>query len=92
MNIHLLDPATCESITHIVPPPPPMDTKRYINSSLPFFVVEEQIDNRLEGGDFDNVKSVSTLDQEKGIGNESIFDPNKPTRCSECKIRLCDCM
>ncbi|KAF3407965.1 hypothetical protein DPV78_000617 [Talaromyces pinophilus] len=92
INIHLLDPATCEGITHIVPPPPPIDTKDYVKSNLPFFVVEEQVDNRLEGGDFDNVKSVSTLDQEKGISTESTFDPYKPTRCNECKIRLCDCI
>jgi hypothetical protein len=69
-----------------------MDAKNYVKSNLPFFVVEKQVDNRLEGGDFDNVKSVSVLDHEQGIATESIFDPNKPTRCTECRIRLCDCM
>ncbi|KAJ5377689.1 uncharacterized protein N7496_005098 [Penicillium cataractarum] len=59
INIHILDPVSCESVTHIVPPPIPMSAYEAVLSNLPFFVVEEQIDNRLEGGDFDNVKSVT---------------------------------
>lgn len=83
---------TCERFTHVVPPPPPIDTEMYLKANFPFYVVEEQVDNRLEGGEFDDVKSVSALDKEKGINTESIFDPSKPTRCSECKIRICHCM
>ncbi|OOQ82021.1 hypothetical protein PEBR_40658 [Penicillium brasilianum] len=82
INIHILDPASCESVTHIVPPPIPMSAYEAVLSKLPFFVVEEQIDNRLEGGDFDNVKSVSKMDETKGLVSEPSLDPNQPTICS----------
>lgn len=77
-------------MTHIVPPPIPMSAYEAILAKLPFFVVSEQIDNRLEGGDFDNVKSVSKMDETKGIVSESSLDPNQPIMCSSCEKRLCD--
>ena len=58
VHVHILDPASCEAVTHIVPPPPPIDAKTYAESNMPFFVLEERPDERLEGGDFDHVKSV----------------------------------
>lgn len=75
-----------------MPPPPPIDTELYLKSNFPFYVVEKQADNRLEGGEFDYVKSVGALDKEMVLVIESTFDPSKPTRCSECKIRLCNYM
>ncbi|KAJ5460085.1 uncharacterized protein N7458_001637 [Penicillium daleae] len=92
INIHILDPVSCESVTHIVPPPIPMSAYEAILAKLPFFVVSEQIDNRLEGGDFDNVKSVSKMDETKGIASEPSLDPNQPIMCSSCEKRLCDCV
>jgi hypothetical protein len=92
INIHILDPASCESVTHIVPPPIPMSVYEAIQAELPFFAVEEQIDNRLEGGGFDNVKSVSKMDETKGITSEPYLDPNQPAMCSSCEKRLCDCV
>lgn len=92
INIHILDPISCESVTHIVPPPIPMSVHDAVLAKLPFFVVEEQIDNRLEGGDFDNVKSVSKTDEAKGIASEPTLDPNQPVMCSSCERRLCDCV
>lgn len=59
---------------------------------MPFFVVEEQVDNRVDGGDFDGVVSVSAMDEAKGVATESLFDPSKPTKCKTCERRLCDCM
>jgi hypothetical protein len=76
----------------MVPPPPPIDTMGYVDAKMPFFVVEEQVNNRVEGGDFTNVSSVSAMDKEKGVASEPAFDPSKPTMCQQCKTRLCDCM
>jgi hypothetical protein len=92
INIHVLDPVSCESVTHIVPPPIPMSIYEDIQAELPFFAVEEQIDNRLDGGDFDHVKSVSKMDEAKGITYGPYLDPNQPAMCSSCERRLCDCV
>ncbi|ERF75222.1 hypothetical protein EPUS_00014 [Endocarpon pusillum Z07020] len=93
VNIHILDPASCEKVTHIVPPPPPpIDAAEYAEAKLPFYVVEEQVDNRLEGGDFDNVISVSAMDKDQGVTREPEFDPSKPRMCGGCEMRLCDCI
>lgn len=92
VHIHILDPASCEKVTHIVPPPPPIDAMGYVEADMPFFVVEEQVDNRVDGGDFDNITSVSAMDKEKGVTTELAFDLSKPKMCKECETRLCDCM
>jgi hypothetical protein len=87
----ILDPASCEAVTHIVPAPPPIDAETYAKSNMPFFVLEEKPEERLEGGDFENVQSVSAMDREKGVSEEQSFDPTKPVQC-QCGIRLCDCV
>lgn len=69
-----------------------MDVKAYAEAGGQFYVVEEQIDNHVEGGDFDNVKSVSQMDKQIGVSVEEEFDPKKPKMCVTCAIRLCDCM
>lgn len=91
VNVHILDPASCEAVTHIVPPPPPMDATAYAKSNLPLSVVEEKPDERLDGGDFGEVKSVSTMDKQGGVKDEQSLDPTKPTQCG-CGVRLCDCV
>jgi hypothetical protein len=65
-------------------------TLRYAKAGLPLYVVEEQPDNRLEGGDFADVKSVSAMDKQQGT-KEQTLDPTKPTQC-HCGMRLCDCV
>ena len=92
VHVHILDPIGYEKVTHIVPPPPPISTEEYVEANMPFFVVEEQVENRVEGGDFGNVISVSAMDKEKGATTEPEFDPKKPKMCKECETRLCDCM
>jgi hypothetical protein len=92
VHIHILDPASYEAVTHIIPPPPPMDATEYTEANMPFYVVEEQVDNRVEGGDFENVISVSAMDKEKGVVTEPALDPSKPTMCRSCEVRLCDCV
>lgn len=92
MNVHILDPASCEQVTHVVPAPPPMDAQTYTDANLPFFVVEEDVDNRLDEGNFGQVDSVSGMDKKIGVSTEPEFDPNKPKMCKECSLRLCDCM
>jgi hypothetical protein len=69
-----------------------MDAKGYVQAKMPFFVVETQVDNRVEGGDFRDVISVSAMDKKKGVTTEPEFDPSKPKMCKECETRLCDCM
>ncbi|EFR05201.1 integral membrane protein [Nannizzia gypsea CBS 118893] len=90
VNVHFLDPFSCEKVTHIVPPPPPVDGAEYIKKGLPFFVVDEQVDNRVDGGDFNDVKSISTINAEKGITAEPSFDPNKPTIIRPCDHQFCN--
>lgn len=85
INFHILDPISCESVTHLVPPPIPMNAYVAVLANMAFFVVEEQIDDRVEGGDFDNIKSVSKMDETKGIAFEPSLDPNQPTMCSSCE-------
>ncbi|CAN9310331.1 unnamed protein product [Alternaria alternata] len=92
LHVHILDPVSCEKVTHIVPRPPPMDAKAYIEAFGQFFVVEEKVDERLDGGDFDHLKCVSQMDQQVGISTEPEFDPTKPKMCTTCELRLCDCM
>ncbi|KAK2767454.1 hypothetical protein FQN54_003610 [Arachnomyces sp. PD_36] len=92
VHVHILDPQSCESVTHIVPPPPPIDAMGYVEQDLPFFVVEEQVDNRVDGGEFKNVASVSAMDKKTGVMTEPSFDPSKPTMCTGCETRLCDCI
>lgn len=92
LHIHILDPVSCEKVTHIVPTPPNTDVKAYTEAGGQYFVVEEKVDERLDGGDFDNVKSVSQMDQHIGISTEPEFDPTKPKMCTTCELRLCDCM
>lgn len=88
----MLDPDSFEKVTHIVPRPPPIDVSEYVEAGGEFYVVDEKIDERLDGGDFDNVKSVSHMDQQVGITTDPEFDPAKPKMCSTCEVRLCDCM
>jgi hypothetical protein len=90
--VHILDPVSCEKVTHVVPKPPATDVKGYTEAGGQFFVVEEKADARLDKGDFDNVKSVSQMDQHIGISTEPEFDPKKPKMCVVCELRLCDCM
>jgi hypothetical protein len=92
LHVHILDPVSCEKVTHIVPRPPSIDAKAYTEASGQFFVIKEKVDERLDGGDFDNVKSVSQMDQQVGISTEPEFDPTKPKMCTTCELRLCDCM
>jgi hypothetical protein len=78
-------------VTHVVPPPPPIDAMGYVESIMAFFVVEEQVENRVDGGDFDNAISVSAMDKEKSASTEPSLDPSKPMQC-KCRVRLCDCV
>ncbi|KIW86331.1 hypothetical protein Z517_01727 [Fonsecaea pedrosoi CBS 271.37] len=90
VHVHILDPASCEAVTHVVPPPPPIDAMGYVEEGGAFFVVEEQPENRVDGGDFDNVKSVSAMDQQKGVQSEPSLDPSQPTRVRPCDHQFCN--
>lgn len=90
--MHIFDPVSCEKVTHIVPQPLPVDIRTYAESGCKFFVVEEKIEGRLDGGEFGNVKSVSQMDAHGGVTTEPEFDSTKPKMCTTCEVRLCDYM
>lgn len=92
IHVHMIDPESCEKVTHVVPQPPPVAVEDYIKDGGQFYVIEEKVDERLPGGDFDNVKSVSQMDKHVGITTDTEFDPTKPKMCTTCERRLCDCM
>lgn len=95
VNVHILDSFTFEVATHIVPPPTPITAEKYNDQGLPVFLLEEEVNGRLDGGNsLKGVKSVSIMDKETGIDDISnaVFDPLKPKKCQTCESMLCDCM
>ena len=95
INLHIFSPASFEAVTHIVPPGTPITARAYADAGLPFFVVEEDAENRLDGSvTLDAVKSVSQMDKQVGVDDcgAPSLDIKTPKRCGVCKIRLCDCM
>jgi hypothetical protein len=94
-NIHIFSPASFEAVTHIVPHDVPITAKDYADAGLPFFVVEEDTENRIDGSEtLDAVKSVSEMDKQIGVDTTgaSSADTKVPKQCGVCKVRLCDCM
>jgi hypothetical protein len=94
-NIHIFSPASFEAVTHIVPHDVPITAKDYVDAGLPFFVVEEDTENRIDGSEtLDAVKSVSEMDKQIGVDTTgaSSADTKVPKQCGVCKVRLCDCM
>ena len=95
VNVHILNSFTFEQATHIVPPPTPITAKAYKDLGLPVFLVEEEVDGRVDGGNpLKGVQSVSMMDKEMGIdgSSDTTFNPLKPKKCGTCEARLCDCM
>ena len=94
LNIHILQPSDFEAVTHIVPPKTPITTEEYIKAGIPFYAVEEDPDQRLDGSaTLAGVKSISAMDNEVVVDEaDTEFDPLKPKRCATCAVRLCDCM
>ncbi|KAL4766664.1 uncharacterized protein BDW70DRAFT_155322 [Aspergillus foveolatus] len=94
LDIHILQPSDFEAVTHIVPPKTPITTEEYIEAGIPFYVVDEDPDQRLDGSaTLAGVKSISAMDNEVGVDEaDTEFDPLKPKRCATCAVRLCDCI
>jgi hypothetical protein len=95
VNMHILDSFTFEAVTHIVPPPPLITVKTYKDLGLPVFLLEEEVDGRVDAGNpLKGVKSVSMMDKEMGIDSSSevTFDLLKPKKSRTFEARLCDCM
>jgi hypothetical protein len=94
-NIHIFSPASFEAVTHIVPYDVPITAKDYADAGQPFFIVEEDTENRIDGSEtLDAVKSVSEMDKQIGVDTTgaSSADTKVPKQCGVCKVRLCDCM
>ncbi|KAL4986745.1 hypothetical protein BDW68DRAFT_178446 [Aspergillus falconensis] len=94
LDIHILQPSDFEAVTHIIPPRSPITTEDYIKAGIPFYALEEDPVQRLDGSAvLAGVKSVSAMDDEIGVdGADTEFDPLKPKRCATCAVRLCDCI
>ncbi|KAL4818499.1 hypothetical protein BDW67DRAFT_182658 [Aspergillus spinulosporus] len=94
LNIHILQPSDFEAVTHIVPPKTPITIGEYIKAGIPFYAVEEDPDQRLDGSaTLAGVKSIGAMDNEVGVDEaDTEFDPLKPKRCATCAVRLCDCI
>ena len=95
INLHIFSPASFEAVTHIVPPETPITARAYADAGLPFYVIEEDAENRLDGSvTLGTVKSVSQMDKQVGVDDSGApsLDTKTPKRCGVCKIRLCDCM
>jgi hypothetical protein len=95
INVHVVSPISFESVTHIVPHEIPITAKDYTDAGLPFFVVEEDTENRISGSETLNaVKSVSQTDKQIGVDTSegSSLDTKRQRKCGVCKTRLCDCM
>ena len=95
VNIHILNSFTFEEVTHIVPPPTPITANMYNDLKLPVFLLEEELNDRVDGGNsLKGIQSVSAMDKKMGIDGSSntTFNPLKPKKCGTCEVRLCDCM
>lgn len=95
VHIHILHPSFFEAVTHVLAPKTPISTQEYLAAGIPFFAVEEDPDQRLDGSEvLAGVKSVSAMDSHVGVqdGSSTDFDPLKPKHCTKCAVRLCDCM
>ncbi|OJJ63984.1 hypothetical protein ASPSYDRAFT_26018 [Aspergillus sydowii CBS 593.65] len=95
VHIHILHPSFFEAVTHFLAPKTPISTQEYLAAGIPFFAVEEDPDQRLDGSEvLAGVKSVSAMDSHVGVqdGSSTDFDPLKPKRCTKCAVRLCDCI
>ncbi|BCS18370.1 RING finger protein [Aspergillus puulaauensis] len=95
VDIHILHPSAFEAVTHVLAPKTPIATEEYLAAGIPFYAVEEDPDQRLDGSEvLAGVKSVSAMDSHVGVqdGSSTDFDPSKPKRCAKCAVRLCDCI
>ncbi|KAL3431832.1 hypothetical protein BDV09DRAFT_206421 [Aspergillus tetrazonus] len=90
LNIHILQPSDFEAVTHIIPPKTPITIEEYIKAGIPFYAVEEDPDQRLDGSaTLAGLKSISAIDNEVGVDEaDTEFDPLKPKRCAT--IRPCN--
>ncbi|KAI9886853.1 MAG: hypothetical protein M1823_001352 [Watsoniomyces obsoletus] len=92
LNVHIFNSWTFEAITHIMAPPTPITAEHYTELGLPFFVIEEERDQRIDGGDaLKEVKSVSAMDKKVGL-EDAALNQVEPGICKGCSIRLTDCM
>ncbi|KAF8248968.1 hypothetical protein K440DRAFT_660501 [Wilcoxina mikolae CBS 423.85] len=63
-NVHIFSPASFEAVTHIVPHDVPITAKDYADAGLPFFVVEEDPDNRIDGSE--TLNAVHSVESQTG--------------------------
>ncbi|KAI3325518.1 hypothetical protein HD806DRAFT_552804 [Xylariaceae sp. AK1471] len=73
--VHVLTSAAFRGVTGREPPPCPISASTYAAAGLPFFNLPEK--PTTISGDFDAVKSVNEIDQDRGLaqGSESSINP-----------------
>ncbi|KAL1637637.1 hypothetical protein SLS58_009240 [Diplodia intermedia] len=91
INVQIFDAATFEAATHIVPPPTPVTAKTYADAGHPFWVIEDNPENRVGPSEaLSAIKSVSALDKEVGVVEDQggDIDPSKPTKWFSAPMNL----
>jgi hypothetical protein len=65
-NIQLLNASLFHRVTGMQPPPSPVSAETYAAAGLPFFELPYEVPSGIEGN-FDDIKTVSQLDLQKGL-------------------------
>ena len=68
LNVQILNSKMFRQVTNEEAPPTPISAESYAEAGLPFFKLYEEPSNI--SGAFKNVKSIASLDQEKGLNLE----------------------
>jgi hypothetical protein len=94
-NVQVLNAALFEDITKMMAPPTPVDINAYTAAGLPFFDIFNEVPTNVHGSDaFQNVKTVSEMDQTLDEGPSSTYSPgvHVPSRRCECQKNMWDCV
>jgi hypothetical protein len=94
-NVQVLNAVLFEDITKMMAPPTPIDINAYTAAGLPFFDIFNEVPTNVHGSDaFQNVKTVSEMDQTLDEGPSSTYSPGMhvPLRRCECQKNMWDCV
>jgi hypothetical protein len=94
-NVQVLNAALFEDITKMMAPATPVDINVYTAAGLPFFDIFNEVPTNVHGSDaFQNVKTVSEMDQTLDEGPSSTYSPGVHVPSCRCKCRknMWDCV
>jgi hypothetical protein len=94
-NVQVLNAALFEGITKMMAPATPVDINAYTAAGLPFFDIFNEVPTNVHGSDaFQNVKTVSEMDQTLDEGPSSTYSPgvHVPSCRCKCQKNMWDCV